>query len=951
MPRAKKGYQPRVQLLDMPLPFTGYDTSFARATQRPGTTPTAINVRGFSTVSGRRALARRRGTGKFLQNTISGSDGLQELALLVGTGYVSGGQIYIPGSVPNGNIVVGVTGNAGGTLLLIEPPTPGSMDPGTTGTILYTFGPTANGEQVGGIAVDPPHGGPSAFIYVYSWAANGLGGIDGFLTKYTSRAVQVWRKTLYSSSGSGGGDNPGYVAAPVIYGSNVYVIAGVGDNGVTPTAFPGLYRNKTSDGTPTTSNPWIAGDAIYSAGPGSGGVLPGFNYSASQMPPGPVVATDTNGVPYIAIVQVNENSFVGEVSVVFVNLNSGSLTSQPNLLHASGISSPDGHSTVDEMAAFGTDFYASLRYTPSGSSFERDSLRTLAFSPPSGTSIWSSGVLATGVHTWGIVAGTYYAASDIVYEGRSNKVLISGPTFSGALDATTGIATSLPAPISGSRALSASGGYVAGNTGSVNAVFFPDTRTYTFSPSGLLPFIALLENGVGVGTFSGSPLTVTNYQRAVTLLGVAGGTVNVAFDGFWQSTVNGFQALSTTQQVIRSADNLGNLYFADGVNYKYYQPSTNSVLPWVASSGSLPVDTDGNAPRLICTWNGRTVLSGLPLDPQNWFMSAVGDPTNFNYNPSPTVETQAVAGNNSPAGHVGDIITGLVPYNDDVLIMLGDHTIWQMTGDPMAGGRIDRISDITGGAWGNAWCKTPNGGLYVFGSRGSVYFLNFSAVATAEGNQLTRVSQAIDQQLGMLDMSSVVIRMTYDDRWQGLHVFISDLTGAASTHYYYDEGTQSWWTDQFANPLHNPFCALTYDGDLPQDRTVLMGGQDGWLRDWVDAALDDDGVIIESSVLVGPNAFKGGWEYLLNDIQADVDLTGGSVDWSVRAGYSAQVALTAAPLFTGTFGLGRNHSQAIRASGIACYVGLSRAVRELPWAIESLRGKITVYPHTRQRVF
>ncbi len=254
MPRAKKGYQPKIQLLDMPLPFTGYDTSFALATQRPGTTPTAINVRGFSAVSGRRALARRRGTGKFLQNTISGSDGLQELALLVGTGYVSGGQIYIPGSVPNGNIVVGVTGNAGGTLLIVEPPTPGATDPGTVGTILYTFGPTANSETVGGITVDPPHGGPSAFIYVYSYAtnANGFGGIDGFLTKYTTKGVQVWRQTIYSSSGGIGGDGPDYVSAPVVYGSNVYLNCPVADSGGAPTAFPGLYRNTTATGAATS---------------------------------------------------------------------------------------------------------------------------------------------------------------------------------------------------------------------------------------------------------------------------------------------------------------------------------------------------------------------------------------------------------------------------------------------------------------------------------------------------------------------------------------------------------------------------------------------------------------------------------------------------------------------------------------------------------------------------
>src|SRR5581483_8833081 len=126
-------------------------------------------------------------------------------------------------------------------------------------------------------------------------------------------------------------------------------------------------------------------------------------------------------------------------------------------------------------------------------------------------------------------------------------------------------------------------------------------------------------------------------------------------------------------------------------------------------------------PRLLCAWRNRMVLSGLPADPQDYFMSAAGDATDYDYNPAPSVETQAVAGNLTPAGLVPDTVTALVPYSDDVLIFGCDSHVYQMTGDPMAGGRIDLVSDGTGMAWGNAWCKAPDGTVYFMGSRGRVY--------------------------------------------------------------------------------------------------------------------------------------------------------------------------------------------------------------------------------------
>ena len=105
--------------------------------------------------------------------------------------------------------------------------------------------------------------------------------------------------------------------------------------------------------------------------------------------------------------------------------------------------------------------------------------------------------------------------------------------------------------------------------------------------------------------------------------------------------------------------------------------------------------------------------------------------------------TIAVAGNNSDAGELGDIINCLIPYSDDILIFGGDAAIWLMRGDPMDGGQIDLLTDSVGMAWGRPWCRDPYGVIYFFGSRGGVYQLDPS------GRAPTRISQAIDGSHGI----------------------------------------------------------------------------------------------------------------------------------------------------------------------------------------------------------
>lgn len=432
--------------------------------------------------------------------------------------------------------------------------------------------------------------------------------------------------------------------------------------------------------------------------------------------------------------------------------------------------------------------------------------------------------------------------------------------------------------------------------------------------------------------------------RVVTLVSVSKGEIYYANAGdlIWTAAVNNsgeVPALNFTG-ICFSSPNQQKLWFVDGTNYVFYTPIVNTVTLWTATAGSMPEDSDGNYARLICTWRGRIVLSGLLLDPQNWFMSAVDAPRDFDYSPGSPSATQAVAGNNSTLGTVGDVITALIPYTDDVLVVGGDHTLWMIRGDPMSGGQIDQISDIIGIAWGQAWCKDPYGNIYFMSNRMGVFVF-------VPGQQPQRISQAIEQLLQDVDTGDNIIRLMWDDRFQGFHVFITPSEAPASaTHYFYEQRTGAWWQDQFADNNLNPLCCCVFDGNLPGDRVPLIGCWDGYVRAYDPDALDDDGTPIHSRVAIGPIVTPNLDDIMCKDIQAVLGETSGDVTYEILTASSAEKAIDSTAVARGTFKKGRNLLSFVRRSGHATYIVLSSVVR---WSMETIRVRVATSGKVRQR--
>ncbi len=437
-----------------------------------------------------------------------------------------------------------------------------------------------------------------------------------------------------------------------------------------------------------------------------------------------------------------------------------------------------------------------------------------------------------------------------------------------------------------------------------------------------------------IATFRGSFTTVQTSQssRIVTLVSVVRGNVFVAPAGgsTWTPAINNTGLTLATTGVVRSASLNQKLYFADGAHWLYYQPSDNTVRQLVASAGSLPGSNISDFPRLICNWRGRLVVAGLRLDPHNFFMSRIDDPTDWDYFPGEVSSDQPVSGNSAPEGLVGDVITAIIPYSDDELVVGCDSSIWIFKGDLMAGGGIMRVSNQIGMAWGNPWTTGPDGTLYFFSNKTGIYSMVL-------GQAPVRISQTFEQLISDLDTGANIIRMSWDDLWQGLHVFITPASAAsATTHFFWESRTGAWWSDTFGNEDHNPLCCCTFDGNLTSDRRALIGSWDGYVRCMTPESSDDDGTAILSSVVIGPLLTRDLDTILLKDLQAILGEDSGEIDYAVYVGTTAEKALSSTPIATGTWQAGRNLLTPTRWSAHAIYVKLSSTNK---WAMETIRAR------------
>lgn len=442
-----------------------------------------------------------------------------------------------------------------------------------------------------------------------------------------------------------------------------------------------------------------------------------------------------------------------------------------------------------------------------------------------------------------------------------------------------------------------------------------------------------------------SVVATTGSYRTAQLLAVSNGAIRkVSASGVPSTPTGGSGALSTTTGYIESTVLRGIAYFADGVTYKKYVGKDDEVVEWKATKGKIPPRC-----RLITSWRGRIVLAGDPDNGSLWHMSSSEDPDDWDQFPPEPLATQAISANNQSqtAGMVPDIINTLIPYNDDYLIFGGDHSIWQLSGDPMAGGELDLVSDITGMAFGRPWAKDPNGVIYFVGSRGGLYRMT-------PGSAPQRISQHTIERLlnDALDFSTHYVRMVYSWEEEGLRIFQLPFdTVTQVDHFFWDQKRGAPYQDKHAltsagNLDIQPTAVAVIDGDTPDDRFLLIGCADSYIRKLDRDARDDDGTRIVSKAIIGPIA--GSEEpvevkFSLAEIVLADDQQGATYSLFANSEPSNMgVALSTDYLLPG-----RNPYISSRMRGSYCWLSLENGAVGERWSLES--ASIRAIPAGRKR--
>jgi len=391
------------------------------------------------------------------------------------------------------------------------------------------------------------------------------------------------------------------------------------------------------------------------------------------------------------------------------------------------------------------------------------------------------------------------------------------------------------------------------------------------------------------------------------------------------------------------------VFFTDGRDYNVYRPlfiendADGEVFPYRADIGEIPPRC-----KLIETWRGRIVLARDPEDPHNWHMSKAGDAYNWNQFPANVQATTAISGNNSPqVGLIPDIVNAVVPYNDDLLLFGGDHSLYRLTGDPMAGGSIDLVSDVTGMSFGRPWVKDPDGRLFFVGSRGGVYVMN---PFTGAVDRISR--HRVERSLQDIDFELYHTKLVWNYREEGLHVFLLPYGsgGTLVSHWFWDEKNDAWWEDKYgitADTTRQPTAALLYDADDPDDRIVLLGSEDGFLRKWDETARDDDGLAIDAFVTIGPLIpASSGREFRFRRLNVVLDSAQQGVNYELYTSDTPDKIPTL-PVAQGKLGPGRNPSQLVRARGSVAWLRLRQRSLNQRFAYES--GSLEASPSGRAR--
>lgn len=366
------------------------------------------------------------------------------------------------------------------------------------------------------------------------------------------------------------------------------------------------------------------------------------------------------------------------------------------------------------------------------------------------------------------------------------------------------------------------------------------------------------------------------------LVAASNGTLYKDVAGTLTSVASGALGTSYTQGV----DIGQKLYFADwsgtGGTVKVFDPSANTIGALSATAGTPPTYC-----KLVSKFRGRLVLAGDRADPHIWYMSRVGDPTDWDYSIEDDTAV-AVSGALSEAFKVGEAITAIIPSSDMCLLFGCTNSLWLLRGDPAYGGQIDNLSNTVGVLDAGAWCKTPEN-IVVFMTYDGLYMTFAGCDDKARPQSLSR--ERIPEELLNIDISTTQVLLEYDTFSRGVHIFLSPKSGStAASHWYFDWENKGFWPITLPGAMQ-PSSIRAARAVGSDQSTVYLGCLDGYVRNFDTDAADDDGTSFESYLDLGPIGMGQGFRNNCIDMITGAPGSGsGDIHWHLRAGHSPQDA-------------------------------------------------------------
>ncbi len=292
------------------------------------------------------------------------------------------------------------------------------------------------------------------------------------------------------------------------------------------------------------------------------------------------------------------------------------------------------------------------------------------------------------------------------------------------------------------------------------------------------------------------------------------------------------------------------LYMGDGSVAKVVDPTADDpdevVMPLIPSAGGLPGQTaaDGSCTATVATvYFSRSALAGADSDPQNIYLSRVGDFTDWD---TAADESDRAYGADSDRSRVGQPVTALKQAATGVLVIGTTGQLWKLIGDPSRS--IPQLQPIhDGGCHGPEAMLLADEGLVVaLGAEGLI-------LVPAAGDAIPLSRDVLTEGLNLTPTEALARRviLARDPQRQITYVFLTPRGSGQGTHFAYHERVGRWTPGQggfqpltFADEDLEPTAASVVDSEL------LIGTRDGRLLRFDESEKDDDGDAIDCNIPV-----------------------------------------------------------------------------------------------------